>query len=107
MNKFKQFYDKINGDAEIGAELKKVLNEHKLPEGTPFADLNDEQLAALIPVAEKAGLKFTLEEVKEYFAKIGGGALSDDELEAVAGGKSDGPALICETLGVICHGAGV
>ena len=107
MSKFKQFYDKINSDTEIGAELKKVLNEQKIPDGTPFEDLNDEQLAALIPVAEKAGLKFTLGEVKEYFAKVGGGALSDDELESVAGGKSDGPVLICETLGVLCHGAGV
>jgi predicted ribosomally synthesized peptide with nif11-like leader len=106
MSKFRQFYDKINSDAEIGAEFKKVLEEQKIPAGTPFTDLNDEQILALIPVGQKAGFEFTLEEIKAYFAKMSNDELSDDELEAVAGGKNE-PLLICETLGVICHGAGV
>jgi len=106
MSKFKEFYDKINSDAEIGAEFKKVLEEQKIAPGTPFEKFNEENLNALIPFAKKAGFDFTLDEVKAFLkSNTEGGELSDDELEAVAGGK--GNSNECSSNGVSCSNAGV
>ena len=111
MSKFKGFYDKINSDAEIGAEFKKVLEEQKITPGTPFEKFSEENLNALIPLAKKAGFDFTLDEVKAFLkSNAEGGELSDDELEAVAGGKGNsnsGSGVSCSNAGVICNNGGI
>jgi hypothetical protein len=91
MSKFTEFYIKLTTEPAVSAEFDKIIKDMKIPDGTPFADLNDEQISALIPLAEKTGFEFTLEEVKAYFAKMGNDELSDSELEAVAGGKGTEP----------------
>jgi len=91
MSKFLEFYNSINTDPAVGAEFKKIAEKYNIPPGASLIDFSDEVLAALIPAAEKAGFEFTLEEVKEYFKRSDGGELSEDELEAIAGGKGTEP----------------
>ena len=59
-----------------------------LGEGTKSAD---EFIARAIAAAKQQGLEFTAEEASTYMeaqaAEKGGGELSDQQLEAVAGGK--------------------
>lgn len=105
MSKFLEFYNKINGDPVVTEEFKKIAEKYKLPAGVKISDLSNEVLTALIPVAEKAGFEFTVEEVKAYLKKSDEGELSDDELEAVAGGKNEvyethnHYTIVCEAIG--------
>ncbi|MDR3280639.1 MAG: hypothetical protein LBT23_09000 [Synergistaceae bacterium] len=86
MSKFVDFYNKINLNDALRTEFTRVMKERGVPEGTSFEDLDEGTLAALEPVANRAGISFKLSEALAYFSKKEGGELSDFELEAVAGG---------------------
>lgn len=104
MSKFNEFYNKVSSDPTLGAAYAKVIEEQKIPAGTEFKDFTDENLTALLPIAKQAGLDFTLEEVKTYLA---GGELSDDELEAVAGGSKGANSNTAGDNGTQVHCTGV
>ena len=55
----------------------------------------EEQLTAFLAAAKDEGYEFTVEELKEVMTAAGEpvGELSDEELEAVAGGISDATTL--------------
>jgi hypothetical protein len=91
MSKFVDFYNKINSDDALRAEFARVMKEQGVVEGTSFEDLDEKVLAALEPVASRAGVNFNLSEALAYFSKKEGGELSDFELEAVAGGAKRVP----------------
>jgi predicted ribosomally synthesized peptide with nif11-like leader len=91
MSKYIDFYNKISADANFTAEYKKIMDGKGIPAGTPFSALPIDTLKALIPLAASAGFDFTLEELQARFSKKSGDELSDDELEAVAGGKGKVP----------------
>ncbi|MDR2559925.1 MAG: Nif11-like leader peptide family RiPP precursor [Oscillospiraceae bacterium] len=88
MSKFTEFYAKLQSDEAIKSAFIKAAKDNGVKEGTPFTDLSDGQLNALIPAAKDAGFDFTLVELKDYLSKKKAGELSDDELEAVAGGTT-------------------
>ena len=81
---------------EIVAKDSALLDS--LGEGTKFAD---EFIARAVAAAKQQGLEFTAEEAKTYMAsqeaEKADGELSDQQLEAVAGGKGGQPK---------CQGAG-
>ncbi|MDR2559924.1 MAG: hypothetical protein LBC86_10365 [Oscillospiraceae bacterium] len=84
MSKFTEFYNHVVSDPKFGAAFAKIIEEQKIPAGTPFENFTDENFTALLPLAKEMGLEFTLAEAKAHFS---GSELSDDELEAVAGGS--------------------
>jgi predicted ribosomally synthesized peptide with nif11-like leader len=94
VSKYIDFYNKISADVNFAAEYKKIMKEKRVPTGTPFWALSDDVLDALISLASTAGFDFTLDELKARFSKKSGSELSDDELEAVAGGKGKVPDKI-------------
>jgi predicted ribosomally synthesized peptide with nif11-like leader len=75
-----------------------------LAEGT---NSSDEFLARVVAAAKQQGLEFTVEEAKTYLESAGNekadGELSDQQLEAVAGGKFKLPGIPKCTLKV-SHG---
>ena len=77
-----KFEEKLRGDEALQAQLKELSEAYDGP-------ADDEQAifdATLGQLAGGIGLSFTLEEARHY-ALAGGRVLSDDELEAVAGGS--------------------
>ena len=80
MNKFNEFYTKLNEDSNLKKEVSDVLGNDK------FENLSEEKMLRIGEIAQKAGFDFTLDEVMRYFS---GGELDDDDLDAVAGGKGD------------------
>jgi hypothetical protein len=91
MSKFTDFYKKVTIDKALATEFVAIMQAHSVKEGATFADLDDATLSALEPLSKKAGFAFTLAEAKAYLSKKGGDELSEDELEAVAGGKAPNP----------------
>lgn len=84
MDKFKDFYTRAMSDDAVRAEVKKILGK------TPVEDATDEQLLQLGTLAKTLGINISLDEAKEYLGNADAdeeGELSDEELEAVAGGK--------------------
>ncbi|MDR1472877.1 MAG: hypothetical protein LBS75_10190 [Synergistaceae bacterium] len=90
MSKFSDFYKKITTDKALGEEFNSIIKAHNFKPGATFADLDDATIKDLEPLGKKAGIVFTFEEVKAFLARKPGGELSEDELEAVAGGKGSG-----------------
>ena len=86
-----KFYDKLAQDAALAEKLNALDKK--------FADTNEGSAddtamrekaieAVIIPLAEEAGLPFTLEELKEYEQEqMKEMNLSEDELDQVAGGR--------------------
>ena len=95
MSKFAEFYAKLQSDEATKKAFAAAAKEKGIANGTAFSDLNDAQITALIPVAKGAGFDFTVKELKEYFKKGEDGALSEDELEMVAGGKGNTVTATC------------
>lgn len=84
MDKFKEFYMQAMADDSVRAEVKKILGK------TPVEDATDEQLLQLGTLAKALGINISLDEAKAYLAKTSDdeeGELSEEELQAVAGGK--------------------
>lgn len=86
-DKMKELYTKVAGDSDLQAKFEVIMAaaEKAGPEETG---------KKLIDFAKEAGFAFTLEEIHAFFIRLaspGEGALSDEELDAVAGGKSFKP----------------
>ena len=94
-----KFKDLLTSDAEFREKFKKAAEAYDGPqdEKSVFEKL-------ILPLAEEHGLSATYEEFKAYKDTFVGeeGELSDEELEQVAGGKSEGlPGTgLCVCVGV-------
>ena len=78
-NKISEFYAKAMADENLKAKFEKVLA------GKEITEASDDQLKKIGDIAKELGYNFTIAEVKD-FIKNGDVQLSDDDLEAVAGG---------------------
>ena len=91
MNKFHEFYTKIVADEEAAKEISAIL------EGKPMSAASDEQLEKIGAVAKRLGLDISLADARD-FLKAEDKSLSDDDLDAVAGGSvkvdKDGDIII-------------
>lgn len=89
MSKMKELYAKVAGDAALQAKFAAIINEaEKAGEAA-----TKEKLSAF---AKDAGYEVSLEEAQEFFATLAEkkeGALSEEELDAVAGGKIVTPPI--------------
>ncbi|MDR3280632.1 MAG: hypothetical protein LBT23_08965 [Synergistaceae bacterium] len=99
MSKFTDFYKKVTTDKALATEFTAIMKAHNVKEGATFTDLDDATLMALEPLSKKAGFAFTLAEAKEYLSKKSGDEMSEDELEAVAGGKGTQTQTSCGVAG--------
>ena len=64
----------------------------------------EEQLAAFLAAAKDEGYEFTAEELREAVTAVGGepvGELSDEELEAVAGGSANEERIRSQLKGML------
>ena len=82
-SKISEFYGKVMADENLKAKLEKILDGKDITEAT------DDQLKQIGDIAKELGYNFTLEDVKD-FTKSGDVQLSDDALDAVAGGVNKG-----------------
>ena len=89
MSKFMEFYGRVCADDSLKAEFARIMKECGVPGSTSLGDLDERVLAALKPLALRAGFNFGTDEALAYFSKKEEDALSDFELEAVAGGSKD------------------
>lgn len=81
MKKIKEFYAKVLQDEESRAELKEILK------GKSVEESDESQLLEIGKLAQKFGYEITLEEVKSYLSGEDM-ELGEEDLDAVAGGKS-------------------
>ena len=109
-----KFYEKLAEDAALAEKLNALDKDFAEKNDAPADDMAVREKAAeaiVLPLAEEAGLPFTLEELKEYEQEqLKEMNLSEDELDQVAGGrkkwpksgKSDrtGAGAYCAFLGV-------
>lgn len=101
-----EFYQKIASEEEMKTELSELFQPY---EGKTLDEAERETLVEqiLLPYAKQKGFLFTLEELKQYEIELTerkeNGELSDEELEAVAGGLGIAIAL-CIIIGL---GAGI
>jgi len=90
----KEFYQKVATDPSLQKELMEAVG----------AAAEEEKTEAFLAFGKKYGVEATEEEVKEFFAAMQAeGELSDDELDAVAGGKVDGQMV---GISVVTFGLG-
>jgi predicted ribosomally synthesized peptide with nif11-like leader len=90
-NKISEFYAKVTADENLKAKLEKILG------GKEISEASDAQLKEIGGMAKEMGYDFTIDEVKEFIAS-GEVQLSDDALDAVAGGVNKGK-VVCEGKG--------
>ncbi|MDD2189846.1 MAG: Nif11-like leader peptide family RiPP precursor [Eubacteriales bacterium] len=83
MDKMKELYKKVAGDGDLQAKYAKIMSDAE-------KDGAQETGRKLLEFAKEAGYDMTLEEIQGFFsmsADAKEGALSEDELDSVAGGK--------------------
>lgn len=81
MNKFIEFYNHVTENAAAKAKLTALMEKGAAMDKGAYFD-------AMIAFAKEEGYTFTKDEVVKYFEEnFSEGELSDDDLEAVAGGK--------------------
>lgn len=81
MNKVAEFYAKAMADEAAAKEFTEAVG------GKAMSELGDAELEKLGKLAEKLGFAISVEEAKSYLSSTEG-ELSDDELDAVAGGAT-------------------
>jgi predicted ribosomally synthesized peptide with nif11-like leader len=102
----KQFYQVLATDEELKANLTELMKPYQ---GLEMNEGNRIELAEkiLLPIAAEKGMAFTVEDLHQYEREVSQknqtGELSDEEMEAVAGGLGIAFAL-CIIIG---FGAGV
>lgn len=96
MNKISEFYKKVLTDEYLKNEIALILS------GKEIAEATDEEFVQIGEIAEKFGFNITIDEAKNYFTSDEA-ELSDDELEAVAGG---GKGDHYETKIIVCQVGG-
>ena len=77
--KIAEFYSKVTSDDALKAKLDNILG------GKLIIEASDAQIQEINDIADELGYNFTFNEVKNFIAS-GDVQLSDDALEAVAGG---------------------
>jgi predicted ribosomally synthesized peptide with nif11-like leader len=82
-NKIAEFYAKVTADENLKAKFEKILG------GKDITEASDDQLKEIGEISKEMGYNFTLDEVKEFIAS-GDVELSEDALDAVAGGANKG-----------------
>jgi len=99
MSNMKELYEKVAADSVLQAKFAEIMKDVE----RAGKEATKEKLAAF---AKEAGYDVTLEEVQEFFkglAESKEGALSDAELDQVAGGKGQfGLLTSLATLGIGC-----
>ena len=83
MSKVAEFYAKVIADEALRNKAAEFLN------GKTIEELGDGEIAKLVEFAGEAGYAVTVAEIKEYLAS-GARDLSDEAMDAVAGGKQKG-----------------
>jgi len=85
MEKMKELYGNVAKDSTLRTKFEEIMKN--------AADAGPEKTGEeLISFAKEAGYEVSIEEVREFFQSLIGhkdGALSDAELDAVAGGKNE------------------
>ena len=88
-----KFYEKFAQDAALAEKLNALDKDFAEKNGTAADDaaMREKAVEAIvIPLAKEVGLPFTLEELKEYEQdQMKEMNLSEDELDQVAGGRSN------------------
>ncbi len=91
MSKMKELYEKVAADCELQAKFAEIMKNAE----AAGEEATKEKLTTF---AKEAGYDVTVDEIQEYFKELTkpkAGELSDDELDQVAGGKSEtGQTLI-------------
>ena len=102
MEKMKELYEKVAGDAGLQAKFAEIMKDAE----KAGQEATETKLTAF---AEEAGFHVTIAEMQEFFKILvaeKAGQLSDMELDAVAGGKSEnGRGNVfgsVATLGITC-----
>lgn len=99
MEKMKELYDKVAKDGSLQSKFQDIMNNVGKEAEAAIAE-------KLVSFAKEAGYDVTIEEIKSFFGEIlekNRGALSDDELDLVAGGKMAlGAVLSLGSFGVGC-----
>jgi predicted ribosomally synthesized peptide with nif11-like leader len=88
MEKIKELYEKVAKDSALQAKFAEIMKE-----SAEAAEATRQKLNAF---AKEAGYDVTLEDMLAFFKDLAEkkeGVLSDMELDAVAGGKSDNLAV--------------
>ncbi len=88
MSSVSDFYAKIMADKVIMKQITDILG------GTPVENADDEQLSKIGAIAKGMGFSISVEDARNYF----GGSeeeLSDESLEAVAGGTTTPQEKTC------------
>ncbi len=88
MNKVAEFYAKVMTSEELKGKLGEIL------QGKSIVEATDAELEKVGAVAKEAGFVLTLEEAKDYI-QAEEMAVSDEALDAVAGGNQKG-SFICK-----------
>ena len=83
MSKVADFYAKVMSSDELQGKLGDIL------QGKNIVDATDDDLKKIGEVAKAAGFDITMEEAKEYI-QSDEAAVSDEALDAVAGGNQKG-----------------
>jgi benzoyl-CoA reductase/2-hydroxyglutaryl-CoA dehydratase subunit BcrC/BadD/HgdB len=84
MDKMQELYNKVANSNELQAEFAKIIEQ--------YTDKPDELKERLLNFAQASGYAVDYEEVQGFFAKVAEQSeseLSEQELDGVAGGKSD------------------
>lgn len=88
MRKMADFYTKVISDEKLRAQLGDILGNREITEAS------DEELKKIGELAKNAGFDITLEEAKAYLhAEVKD--LSDEALDAVAGGVNKSGVTTC------------
>lgn len=82
MDTMKELYEKVAKDSELQAKYAEIMKDSEKAGG-------EETGKKLVAFAKDAGYELTVDEIHDFFSKleIKDGALSEEELDAVAGGK--------------------
>ena len=93
MSKMKELYLKVAADESLQEKVNKILEA--AGKNVDAAGKN------LVEFAKEQGYDVTVEEIGEFFKTISeasDGKLSDEELDAVAGGKGGGGGIVNSSL---------
>lgn len=84
MSEYADFSEKITANPELAAELEKILKANNVTAEELLSGFSDDTIRELFSFAKKTGFDVTFAEIMAFANEA---ALSDDELEAIAGGS--------------------
>ncbi|MDD3169014.1 MAG: Nif11 family protein [Eubacteriales bacterium] len=95
MSKMNELYQKVTADSDLQARFNRIM-------ATAEKDGAEATEAKLTDFAKAAGYEISVEEMNAFFKDLAekeNGALSESELDMVAGGKSTGQILLTVCTG--------